>query len=104
MGLVSGACQQLANFKQKQQRRRLLSSNGCVGGGGATMTGAAAERSKQRESMLNVTKSAAGAVPASSTLIGAVANTAAQVGVGLAPFTLFCVILHKSKLYIFGRA
>lgn len=104
MGLVSGACQQLANFKQKQQRRRLLSSNGCVGGGGAAMTGAAAERAKQRESMLNVTKSASGAVPVSSTLIGGVANTAAQVGVGLAPFTLFCVILHKSKLYIFGRA
>ena len=79
MGLVSGACQQLANFKQKQQRRRLLSSNGCVGGGGATMTGAAAERSKQRESMLNVTKSASTAVPVSTTLIGGVANTAAQV-------------------------
>jgi hypothetical protein len=34
MSIVSGACQQLANFKGKQQRRRLLSAKGCVGGGG----------------------------------------------------------------------
>jgi len=34
MSIVSGACQQLANFKGKQQRRSLLSANGCVGGDG----------------------------------------------------------------------
>jgi hypothetical protein len=79
LSLVSGACQQLAVFKQNQQGRRLLSSNGCVGGGGVSATGAAAERANQRESMINVTRSALGAVPVSTTLIGGVANTAAQV-------------------------
>jgi len=38
MSIVSGACQQLANFKGKQQTRRLLRANGCVGGGGGTAT------------------------------------------------------------------
>ena len=79
MSIVSGACQQLTNFKDKQQRRRLLSANGCVGGGGAAATGAAAQRAVQRESMLNVTASAATSVPVSTTLVAGVAATAAQV-------------------------
>jgi hypothetical protein len=79
MSTVSGACQQLTNFKATQQRRRLLSENGCVGGGGASATGAAAERAAQRESMLNITAAAAAAVPTSTTLLAGVASTATLI-------------------------
>ena len=71
--------QQDENFKTQQRRRKLLSANGCVGGGGGNATGSAAQRSKARESMLNVTISTGALMPSSNTMFSGVAGVAARV-------------------------